>query len=500
VPGFSNAFILYELDIIMVRRSQSAIEYLTTYGWAIVAVAVAIGVLYSLGVFGGAANGATGCTVISGFTCSKPLLYSSGILTLGFGQIGATKTITATGCTQNATAPTNWLSNGTTIQSGQVSNLTFSCSGIQSGAALGSIYTGTLWIQYTVSGGSGQTVTQQVGTIKLPVQAGGSPLHALAWVETNGGVIYIINTSSNMVVNTVTVGGTPTSIAFNPSGTLAYVTQYGAAIDVISTANYVQVGTISVSGGCTSIGQIAVNPSGTMAYTTCGTQTGYLGIVSLVSNTATSYAMQPQGGSPNYYQGVVSGVAFSPDGTYAYVTSTGVFAKSYLGALTVISTTTNSESNWNADARTTTGATQVAFSPTGSIAYVTSYNGIAWVTPGTTALHNFYPLNTSGVGHQFKLDEMGFNPSGTLAYVTEGIANSDNVLVINTATNAFAANIVLSGLTYGVTFNPSGTYAYVVLDVNPGIVDVINPSNGNVVATINNIGSFPNYIAIQPGT
>ena len=50
----------------MTLRQQSAMEYLMTYGWSIVAIAVVVGALYSLGVFGGGANGATGCGVVAG--------------------------------------------------------------------------------------------------------------------------------------------------------------------------------------------------------------------------------------------------------------------------------------------------------------------------------------------------------------------------------------------------------------------------------------------------
>lgn len=35
----------------MVRRAQSAMEYLTTYGWAILIIAIVIGVLFQLGIF-----------------------------------------------------------------------------------------------------------------------------------------------------------------------------------------------------------------------------------------------------------------------------------------------------------------------------------------------------------------------------------------------------------------------------------------------------------------
>ncbi|MDE1865872.1 MAG: hypothetical protein KGH94_04520 [Candidatus Micrarchaeota archaeon] len=155
------------------RSSQSAIEFLMTYGWAIVAVTVALGVLYSLGIFGFGANSTSGCAVLAGFSCTKPVLYSSGSMTIGFGQVGGTKTITATGCSSNSTAPTAWETTSITLQSGQVSNLTFQCPGFQ-GKQLGSTYQGTLWIQYYGPSGGG-SVTQQIATIKVPVTGSGLP-------------------------------------------------------------------------------------------------------------------------------------------------------------------------------------------------------------------------------------------------------------------------------------------------------------------------------------
>ena len=38
-------------------HSQSAMEYLMTYGWAILIIAVMLAALYSLGVFNGLASG-----------------------------------------------------------------------------------------------------------------------------------------------------------------------------------------------------------------------------------------------------------------------------------------------------------------------------------------------------------------------------------------------------------------------------------------------------------
>jgi hypothetical protein len=44
-------------------------EYLMTYGWAILIIAVVLGAMFSLGIFGGAGVLGTTCIADSGFLC-----------------------------------------------------------------------------------------------------------------------------------------------------------------------------------------------------------------------------------------------------------------------------------------------------------------------------------------------------------------------------------------------------------------------------------------------
>ena len=71
-------------------KAQSAMEYLMTYGWAILIVAVVLGVLYNLGVFTGAAFLGTSCIAASGFYCTNPILSTGGVLTVTIGQATGT--------------------------------------------------------------------------------------------------------------------------------------------------------------------------------------------------------------------------------------------------------------------------------------------------------------------------------------------------------------------------------------------------------------------------
>lgn len=69
------------------RKAQSAMEYLMTYGWAILIIAVVLAALFSLGVFSGGANLGTACIASSGFLCSQmSYSHTTGLISLTLGQ------------------------------------------------------------------------------------------------------------------------------------------------------------------------------------------------------------------------------------------------------------------------------------------------------------------------------------------------------------------------------------------------------------------------------
>ncbi len=85
-------------------KLQSAMEYLMTYGWAILIIAVVMVALFSLGILGGSPLGTT-CLAQSGITCQSPVL-TSGAFNAIVGQ--------ATGTTW-ASANIVWIPNGYTL-------------------------------------------------------------------------------------------------------------------------------------------------------------------------------------------------------------------------------------------------------------------------------------------------------------------------------------------------------------------------------------------------
>jgi hypothetical protein len=184
-------------------------EYLMTYGWAILIIAVVLTALYSLGLFSGSTLTGTSCVASPGFLCSAPVLsHSSGTLSFQLGQTAGTSiSNVAVACAatsntlgypnvgtfaiglgniatsgyngfygvsaNNGVASNNAI--GNTILSGQtitISNvICFNSKGSSLAAnipGVGTGFSGSIWIAYSTSGDSGPiTSVAKVATINV---------------------------------------------------------------------------------------------------------------------------------------------------------------------------------------------------------------------------------------------------------------------------------------------------------------------------------------------
>jgi hypothetical protein len=129
------------------ERSQSAMEYLITYGWAILIVVIVFVALFQMGVLGNV-SGPFVCLGNPGFVCKSEVLTSSGAVIATFGYIGATPiTVTGLGC--DITAPLkgpSYESQHIELKSGQTYQFVFQCPLQQSN--LGYSIPVYLWIYY----------------------------------------------------------------------------------------------------------------------------------------------------------------------------------------------------------------------------------------------------------------------------------------------------------------------------------------------------------------
>jgi hypothetical protein len=168
-------------------RGQAAVDFMTSYGLALIIIFIAAAVIYKVSVLSPALAVST-CTASPGFSCEAYALNRSGILTLKLSQAtGGTIVINGAAC---ASAPnsignnpaygnvyvtntpayyfgTNSPGTGINLYSGSSSTLVMYCYS-QTGKAtgtLGSGFTGFVWLNYTVPN-YGNTI-QQVASLDL---------------------------------------------------------------------------------------------------------------------------------------------------------------------------------------------------------------------------------------------------------------------------------------------------------------------------------------------
>lgn len=149
-------------------RIQSAIEYLMTYGWAILIISVALSALYISGLFNPSTEAGTACVLPAGFSCPSIILTPNGILTINILQSNIfSLNVTAIGCNTNITTahmtiPNNPPSNQINIPSG--GSYTFPSIQCYAGSAaysgtVGSEFAGYISLNYTsLQAGLPQTV------------------------------------------------------------------------------------------------------------------------------------------------------------------------------------------------------------------------------------------------------------------------------------------------------------------------------------------------------
>lgn len=153
------------------HRAQSAIEYLMTYGWAVLIIAVILGILFQLGIFGGSIGGDSSCTSNSGFYCQQINMNSSGYISATIGQSISPLTVTGVGCSKNLSQPTSWTGTTSllplTLAAGQQASVDVQCLSTKN-EKIGSTLSGSLWLSYTVAGSS-QTLYAMVGRFTTAV-------------------------------------------------------------------------------------------------------------------------------------------------------------------------------------------------------------------------------------------------------------------------------------------------------------------------------------------
>lgn len=164
-------------------------EYLMTYGWTILIIAVVLSVMFQLGVFSKPSLG-NGCSSSSGYLCRNASLASNGILTATIGQAGgAVVTATGLGCSNTTAQPPLFYPVSFQLVNGGISGVTFVCP--LTSNLIGSRLSGTLWMQY--SQGTQVGLVSSLARFNMQVSTVGTsaPLSLQYTANLNGASSYI---------------------------------------------------------------------------------------------------------------------------------------------------------------------------------------------------------------------------------------------------------------------------------------------------------------------
>ncbi len=165
----------------MQTKAQSAMEYLMTYGWAILIIAIVLATLFELGIFNGTNTNVTTCLAKPGFACGTPS-YNASAMTFTIGQSSGHTYYNAHVFVASESEPLNSygvplnfsnaeLIGGGTLESDQEVPVTipyteYPSSQIQQNPVSGTQFNGYVWLGYcTTPGCTGTTAAEKVATI-----------------------------------------------------------------------------------------------------------------------------------------------------------------------------------------------------------------------------------------------------------------------------------------------------------------------------------------------
>lgn len=368
-------------------------------------------------------------------------------------DVGSTLQFTATGTfsdnsTQDITASVTWGSANTGVAT--ISNASGS-KGVATATALGSTtITAT-------SGGLSRSVTLAVNRSNR------------AYVTNSGGTtLSVIDTTGNVVVDTIDVGTGPQGVAVNAAANRAYVTIGSSnSLSVIDTSSHSVIASVVVGGGPRGV---AFDPSTNRAYV-ANSNNSTISVIDTAVNTL--IATIAVGSGP-------VDVALNPAAGRAYV------ANGSSNNIYVVDTTNNAVV---AIVPVGSGPQRVALHPAANRAYVTNsgINTLSVIDTVSNTVIAAVPVAGGPRG-------VAINPAANRVYTANSGSNS--VSVIDTTSNAVVSTIPVGTTPQGIALNPATNRLYVTNSGN-GTLSVIDTGNNRVVATVT-VGAGPGDVAVIP--
>ena len=311
-----------------------------------------------------------------------------------------------------------------------------------------------------------------------------------AYIANSGdGTVSVINTTTNTVVNTISVGRKPFGVAITPDGSKVYIANSGDnTVSVINTATNTVTGS-PIAVGTDPVG-VAVTPDGKTVYVT-NQGDGTVSVISTATNTVIGSAIDvgcPIANCGRKTTNIPSGIAVTPDGSKVYVGNLGT-----PGYASVIATASNTVTTINTK-KVTTG---VAVTPNGSKVYFGSLNGVVLAIDAAT--NSVGHGSTIGVGSGS--EGVAVTPDGSKVYVANSAVGT--VSIINTGTNKVIGSVAVGSDPQGVSVASDGSKVYVANEGDgtvDGTVSIIDTATNTVETSTITVGKAPLAfgIFIQP--
>ena len=282
---------------------------------------------------------------------------------------------------------------------------------------------------------------------------------------SGGSNVSVIDTASNTIIATVPQAGRG-PITANSAGALTYVASGSGDLFIIDTANNAVIGNVPLENPAIPNG-IAIHPDGTRAYVSFYKwDVGHnsVSVVDLTTKTVT--AAVP--------------LEFSPGGIEVNRAGTRLYVADFDGnAIVVIDADTYSVL---ARIASPAGAIRVAMNAAGTRLYVTGNNGLSIIDTATNAV-----VATAGVGGS--ASAVAVNHAGTRFYVSTYLGGTHpendlySLVIVDAATLDVIANVPVGSFPTAVAIDPTDTRVYVT-NYYSNNVSVVDTATNAVVATI----------------
>ena len=337
----------------------------------------------------------------------------------------------------------------------------------------------SVYVIDTASEAVAETIPNDGSPSQVVVAPGGLTAYISNMVSDS---IAIVDTASNAIIDSIPVGDAPSHLALTPDAATIYVSTSGGVIQCVDIATKTITADIPLFGVG---GRLTITPDGRRLYVAWGG-------VTVIDTTANIILT-------TFYPGNSAGdVAISPDGTRAYIATTHyefdpVF--SAYGAIQVYDTTDYSRID-GVFTGSLPGAIAVSTDGTRLYAALTA----TWVNTGYGA--GFLPgrvvtaidlttLLICGWTDTIKTpNDLALTPDDSKVLVTVPILK--NVTVIDTATNTVSTQIPVVGTPGGIGIVPGepivstepGDLLRVTIDIRPGTAPKNRVSPGNPAAKV----------------